>query len=376
MSEAAALNAVDSKPNPLPSARGMGAADVALFAELLAGLVRARVPLPDAFKLLAREAESATVRRGFAVLEKDIATGVPLEAALRKQGGLFPETFVSLVSSGVQANDLYGALLEIVREYRSQVRFREALWGQLLGPLATGAAFVAIVTILIVLNVPGTFGEVFRSLHTELPASTKALLFVSDALQSPKVLAGVLALSGLCAAVLGALWLKASSRAWIQRRLLKRAFIGPFLQTVMMGRFCRLMGILLKRNMPLETALQLTAQSTSILPMRTAIEALRRKTMAGASLHDAVSAEPLFPATFSFMISGAQSHGDLPETLERLAELYEERLRIAGARLRFAIYVLASLLLALCVAWVAFAVFMPLFDLQRSLQLHIALTKK
>jgi type II secretory pathway component PulF len=355
-------------PTPWNALRRLGPADVALFAELLAGLVRARVPLPEALKLLASDAENARVRRGFAALRADTAAGVSFQDALRKHRDLFPDLFIALIDSGMRANDLHGALLEIVREYRSQARFRDALWGQLLGPLATGILLVSVMTLLFWMNLPGAFADIYRSLRVELPFYTRVTLALNEWAHRPDVVIAVPVSAAGLVLIIIALWRNAAARRTAQTLLLRLPFVGSYVRTLVLGRFCRLTGILLARNMPLETALNFAAQSTRFLPQRQAVLALQRKVSAGQSFNAAVAGERFFPATFTHLISGAQDHGALPGTLERLADVYEGRLTVQGARLCFAIYFLATLALGLCVAWFALSFFSPLFRIQEALR--------
>ena len=69
------LTSAPSLLGSLASAAGLAGplspADLALFAEMLAGLVRAKLPLPDALKLIGKEAENRALREALEEVEKD-----------------------------------------------------------------------------------------------------------------------------------------------------------------------------------------------------------------------------------------------------------------------------------------------------------------
>ncbi|MGD0094453.1 MAG: type II secretion system F family protein [Planctomycetota bacterium] len=117
-----------------PRGRTLAPADLALFSELLAGLLDANLPLPEALRSLSQDAQSGALRKALAQVQEDVTGGVPFAEALRRRNGVFPELFVRVAEQGQAANNLPAALVEMVREYRSQARFREALWSQLVGP--------------------------------------------------------------------------------------------------------------------------------------------------------------------------------------------------------------------------------------------------
>ena len=76
----------------LPAAllrRPLSPAELAQFAELLAGLVRAKLPLPEALRLLGRDAENRRLRETLALVEAEAAAGAPLGEALRRHSQQF-----------------------------------------------------------------------------------------------------------------------------------------------------------------------------------------------------------------------------------------------------------------------------------------------
>ena len=192
-------------PNSGATGRPLSAADLALFAELLTGLVRANMPLPEALKVLGREPESRRLRATLQALEREVTAGASLAEALRRRGQ-FPELFSSLVEQGCATNDLYSVLLELAREYRSQERFQEALRTQLLGPAATAVVFGVLLLGMVIWNVAAPFRELLAGLYVSPPLLTRLLFFFVDVLRDPLSLAVLVSAVGAMLAAGAALW--------------------------------------------------------------------------------------------------------------------------------------------------------------------------
>lgn len=363
-----------SVPVPKPSimqgvatAIGIGgplsAADLAIFAELLVGLVRARLPLPDALRLLASDAESRRLRESLAAVEKDVAGGMPLGEALRKREGEFPPLFTRLIDQGVASNDLHAALVELVREYRSQMKFREALWSQLLSPIATCVCMVVFLIVIIGWNLPVAFSSTYRYWRPKdipLPALTRAVIWASDTLHRGSTLLYLGGFAILSMLLIHLAFRSKKTRYVFEMFALSLPLVGPYLKTMLLGRFCRVLGILLQQRIPIDAALQMTRDCFTFIPMQQAIDAAMRRVLNGSPLDEAMNVCPLFPATLGQFIRGGQMHGNLPVSLGRLADLYEERGNLWGAQLRMFIYIAAQVTVGLAVGAMIISFFLPM----------------
>jgi type IV pilus assembly protein PilC len=367
------LNAVPQDPSD-SVARPLSPTDLAQFAELLAGMVKAKLPLPQALRLLGADTSNRRLRETLASLERDVAAGVPLPEAMQRQNGRFPPLFTKLVASGCAANDLHATLIELVREYRSQARFREAMWTQLIGPIATSVMFVVVLGVVIVMNLPFAmtrpYYQIYHSLRIDAPFPTRMLVWVSEALRDTELLALVSVILCGIAVLIVALLRQPATREVAQDWFLGLPLIGSYLRTIFLARFCRLLSVLLKSKLPLDTALGLVADSFTYLPVRGSVQRVAAKANDGQSLVAALKTQTFFPPTFVQFVEGAALHGNLDQSLSNLAESYEQRATLEAARLRMLVYILSMLALGCLVIWLILAFFLPMFHF------HDALRKK
>lgn len=340
----------------------LGASDLALFAEMLAGLVRSKLPLPEALRLIGRETENRRLRGSLEAVEKEVAAGAPLPDALRRCGGKFPELFTRLLDQGVAANDLHAALVELVREYRSQARFREQLWSQLMAPVVTSMMLGLVVIGLILFNVPQVFATMYQGWWgLSLPFPTRVMLELGRMVRDPRAIAAFLCLC--VAAVIFFRRLRATplTRLWIEKLALHFPVIGPYLRTALVARFCRMLGILLARRIPLNTALVFVRDSMTFLPVQLAVGQVCEAVDKGGVLSDAIGACRIFPPTLASFVRGAELTGELPQSLSRLADLYEERADLQGTQVRLLLFVSMQLAIGACVVFLVIGCFAPMY---------------
>ena len=117
----------------------------------------------------------------------------------------------------------------------------------------------------------------------------------------------------------------------------------------------------------MDVALRLVRDNFSGTPLYPPLAVSSDAVQGGASLCEALAQRPFFPPTFLFFLRGAQGHGELPETLSRLAEHYETQGQVRGAQVRLTIYLLAMLGVGTCVLALIVACYGPIFQIQEAL---------
>ena len=89
--------------------------EFAFFNRQLAAMLREGIPLEGALKQLSAGMRSGPLREQVETLEKDLATGTPLPAALAKRD--LPEMYRRMVQAGAAGNDLPGVLTLLADHY-------------------------------------------------------------------------------------------------------------------------------------------------------------------------------------------------------------------------------------------------------------------
>ncbi|MDR6714419.1 type IV pilus assembly protein PilC [Pseudomonas hunanensis] len=336
-------------------------ADPAGFSRQLATLLKAGVPLLQAFEVMGRSGGNDSLGRLLTRLQQDVGAGLGLADALQRQPGWFDRLYCNLVRVGEQSGTLDGQLEQLadMLEQRQalQRRVRKAMIYPLL-LLLTGLG----VSALLLLEVVPRFQGLFASFDTALPAFTQWVLDLSTGLGrvAPVLLAGVI----LSTVGVRELYRKhAPSRLWISRQVLRLPVLGRLLAQAALARFARSLGTAYSAGVPLLDALGTVASVSGGCVHEQAIVQLRQGMANGQGLHQGMARDALFPPLLVQLTAIGESSGTLDQMLAKAASHYEEQVSQALDQLTSLLEPAIVLVLGLLVGGLVIAMYLPIFQL-------------
>lgn len=336
-------------------------ADAAGFSRQLATLLKAGVPLLQAFEVMGRSGGDESLGKLLTRLKQDVAAGMGLADALQRQPGWFDRLYCNLVRVGEQSGTLDGQLEQLadMLEQRQalQRRVRKAmLYPALL--LLTGLG----VSALLLLEVVPRFEGLFASFGKALPAFTQWVIDLSTGfgLHGPWLVV-VLLLLGV--GVRQLYRRHAGARLWISRRALAIPVLGRLLGHAAMARFARSLGTAYAAGVPLLDALGTVAAASGASVHEQAILRLRQGMANGQGLHQAMAGERLFAPLLVQLTMIGESSGTLDQMLGKAASHYEEQVSQALDQLTGLLEPAIVLILGLLVGGLVVAMYLPIFQL-------------
>src|SRR5918912_4277455 len=157
----------------------VGSKDVALFTRQLATMMKAGVPLLQAFDIVGKGASNPAVAKLLFEIKTDVETGSSLAAAFRKYPLYFDALFCNLVQAGEQAGILE-TLLDRLATYQEKIlAIQSKIKSALFYPIAIIAVAFIITAVIMIFVIPA-FKQVFTSFGADLPAPTLFVMAVSD----------------------------------------------------------------------------------------------------------------------------------------------------------------------------------------------------
>ncbi len=336
-------------------------ADPAGFSRQLATLLKAGVPLLQAFEVMGRSGCDAAQAVLLERLKQDVAAGLGLADALQRHPGWFDALYCNLVRVGEQSGTLdrqleqLASMLEQRRVLHKKVR-KAMIYPLLL--LLTGLGVSAI----LLLEVIPKFESMFSGMGAALPAFTQWVIDLSTGLSR---FAPLLLMMGL---VLGFAMRQlyrqhAPARLWISRRVLGLPVFGKLLGQAALARFARSLATSYTAGVPLLDALGTVARVSGGDLHEQAVLRLRQGMANGQGLHQAMAAEPLFPPLLVQLTAIGESSGTLDQMLEKAASHYEEQVSQALDQLTSLLEPAIVLVLGLLVGGLVVAMYLPIFQL-------------
>lgn len=335
--------------------------DVAIFTRQMATMMKAGVPLVQAFEIVADGLDNPGMKDVVLKIKNDVEAGGTFASALREHPLLFDDLFCSLIEAGEQSGALE-TMLDRVAIYKEK---SEALKSKIKSAMKypiTVLAVAAIVTVILLLKVVPTFQELFEGFGAELPAPTQFVVNISEGLQTK----GPLILIVIIAVIVGFIQAKKRSKAFadqVDKVLLKLPIVGDITYKSTVARYARTLSTTFSAGVPLIDALDACAGATGNSVYREAVYRIKDEVSTGVQLQFAMRSSGIFPSLALQMTSIGEESGALDEMLAKVAEHYENEVDDAVDGLTSMMEPLIMSFLGVVVGGLIIAMYLPIFQM-------------
>lgn len=309
----------------------LGLAELALFAEQLADLVRAGVTIEQALELLAPggrggvaaqdsgdQSDRAMGRLAQRLLHR-VREGASLSAALRHEPAV-PLAFAGVIEAAEGAGALAVGLASLAVSLQRQSQTRERIRSALAYPAMV--LIVAVMAVLFVLTaVIPEFAPLFEGEERRLPMVTRVVLWLSAMLTGRLLWAAVtLVLGGV---LVWATWRRSPGLRQRCGRLALRLPPVRYALRLDMAQATRVMGALLESGMEASQAMKLAGEAASFERNRVGFSEGTRRLREGESLSRVYAALPQVPDAAVSLLAVGERSGQAGAAASRAAQLIE-----------------------------------------------------
>lgn len=302
--------------------RSPGITEKAVFANKLAALVDAGVPIVRSIDLMASQQKLPMFRRALQAVSLDVNQGMGLAMALRR----WPKVFDQLSIAMVEAGEAGGVLDETLRRLSKLLEDNAKLQNQIKGAMGYPVAVLTIAVLVFlgmtIFLIP-TFAGIFDDLGAELPWFTQMMVDLSELLRSP--------FSAVIVAVLvGGAWLIRTyysthrGRRVIDAFILKLPLFGDLVQKSSTAQFCRTFSSLAKAGVPILLSLEIVKETTGNSIISDAISNSREGVLQGIPLSIALGRQNVFPSMAMGMLAIGEETGEMDAMLSKVGDFYED----------------------------------------------------
>lgn len=336
------------------------ALDARLFAQELATLLDAGVPLLEAVQTL-REKDA-----GAAVLDAVVAAlreGHPLSAALSRAGAV-DALFVAIVAASERSGQLARTLVDHAAYLTWAKALRERLAAAAAYPLMLVAAGGAVVLFLLLYVLP-RFAGIFDDLGHELPWASRRLIALAAAAHAHPMLTLAVAAALPLAAFVAAQ--RPSARAALVALSWRLPGLGGRLRSIALARLYRLLALLLGAGLPALQALQL-AEGVPGAAMAGAVRRAAAEVSGGRRLSQALQSQGLATPVALRMLRVGESGGAVAAMLARAAAFHDEEIARLSEFVARVVSPLLMLVMGTLIGAIVVLMYMPIFTLMESVQ--------
>lgn len=335
------------------------------FAKHLSLMIRAGLPLDEAVRVLAEQAQGK-LRHVLDKVLKAVESGRQLSDAFGEHPRVFSEMFVSTVRAGESSGTLEEALDDLAVQLTKSYELQRKIRGAMIYPVLVVSAAAGIGMGLSLFVLPKVIA-LFESITVELNLATRLLVGFSRFVAR----SGPAFFLALIAAFIGLVQLLRLPpvRPVSHRLLLRVPIFGRLTKQYNLAVFARTMATLLKSGLTIGDALMICAETLRNVPYRRALLRVREGTETGIPASSVLEEFPkLFPGVTSRMISVGEQSGKLEETFQYLAEFYEDEVDNMTKNLSTVLEPVLLILIGLTVAFIAIAIISPIYSFIGSIE--------
>lgn len=336
-------------------------ADITVFTRQLSTMMKAGLPLMQAFDIVAKGHANASMTKLLMEIRGDIEQGTSMADAFAKHPKYFDRFYSNLVRAG-EAGGVLEHLLDKLATYKEKTQaIKKKVKSALTYPAAVVVVAVALVIVMMMFVLP-EFGKVYDGMGVPLPALTQFMMNISNFF----VAYGWLVIIGLIGAVVGFYqWHQRSPK--LQKRvdalLLKAPIFGNIVRKATIARWARTTSTLFSAGVPLVETLDSVAGASGNVIYEEATHEIRGKVNQGISLTSGMRATDLFPNMMVQMASIGEESGALDDMLNKAAEFYEDEVDNAVAQLSSLMEPIIMVVLGGIIGVILVAMYLPLFNL-------------
>ncbi len=337
------------------------ASDIAIFSRQLATMLKAGIPLVQAFDIIGKGHENPSMQLMLLSIKTNLENGDTLAESLKKNPLYFDELYCNLVDAGENAGVLE-TLLDKIATYKEKTEsIKKKIKKALTYPAAVIIVAFIVTTILLLFVVP-VFEDLFKSFGADLPIFTRLVVDMSKTLKQ----IWWLILGIIIAAVYIFIYFKRRSRPFnrfLDKTLLKVPVIGAILNKSAIARFARTLSTLSAAGIPLVNALNSVSGACGNIMYSEAVLKMREEVATGQRLQFAMLQTMLFPHMVQQMIAIGEESGSMDAMLAKVADFYEEEVDNLVDNLSSLMEPMIMVVLGVLIGGLVIAMYLPIFKM-------------
>lgn len=341
---------------------GISTREVASFTRQLATLVGAGFSISEALTTLSDQIQNLRFKQIISGMRDRVNEGKALSEVVREYPHIFPDLFSPMIRAGEKAGRLPSILNQLSTYQARQTVLRGKVQAAVAYPSFMFMVAVMVVVFLLTAVIP-TLVETFEKEERVLPLITRILITCSDFLRTYwiAIIAAVAAGISIFRA-----WLKTErGREIYDRACLKVPVIGPLYVQIMLARFLRTFGILVRSDVPILTTFEILRSVVGNVVVSHALGTVGEAISKGASIARPLKDTGIFPPMVTDMISAGQKAGQLDDSLLTLADEYESDVESSLMLFTSILEPIIILVMGLVVGFIVLAMVLPLMELSQ-----------
>jgi type IV pilus assembly protein PilC len=335
--------------------------DIAIFTRQLSTMMKAGVPLLQAFDIVGRGSTNPRLTRLLNEIRGDVETGTSLSSSFRKHPQYFDALYCNLVEAGEAGGILEELLARLALYQEKTIAIKQKVKSALIYPTAVIVVAFGVLSVIMIFVIP-SFKEVFTSFGAELPAPTLVVMAMSDYfIHYWWLIFGIIFGGGY---MFIQTWKRSEKMQFFMDRLmLKMPIFGDLVMKSVVARWTRTLSTMFAAGVPLVEALDSVGGTSGNLVFAQATQQIQRDVAAGSALTTSMTTTNVFPNMVLQMAAIGEESGALDDMLSRAAEFYEEEVDEMVKGLSTLMEPIIIVVLGTLIGGIVVSMYLPIFKI-------------
>ena len=335
--------------------------DIAIFTRQMATMMKAGVPLLQAFDIVGRGNPNPSVTRLLNDIRTDVETGTSLSAAFRKYPLYFDDLYCNLVEAGEAAGILEGLLDRLATYMEKTEAMKSKIKSALMYPIAVLSVAFIVTSVIMIFVVPA-FKEVFSNFGADLPGPTLMVIAMSEFfVQYWYLIFG--GLGGGLYFFMQAWRRNKKVQIFMDRLMLKLPIFGVMVEKSCVARWTRTLSTMFAAGVPLVEALDSVGGASGNYVYESATVKIQQEVSTGMALTTAMTNVNIFPSMVLQMCAIGEESGSIDHMLGKSADFYESEVDDMVAGISSLMEPIIIVVLGTVIGGIVVAMYLPIFKL-------------
>ena len=335
--------------------------DVLIFSKQFATMVKAGLPILQVLAMLRDQMENPGIKDIIEDIRKSLEGGLNLSRCFEKYPEHFDNVYVNLIKAGEASGKLDVFLLKIVEALEKKEKIKKKIKSALMYPAIMFTVAITVSAFMLVKVVP-VFAKMYDGMGLELPAATATIMAMSDFLRGT---GGKTILFGGIIGFFGFRFItkrNAAIRFKWHRQVLRLPLFGDMILKSLLARISLILGNLSAAGVNLLESLEIAKSVSNNDVVTDALENVKKGVFSGDTLTKLFLKEPLFPPTFSQLISVGEQTGQLDEMFNSVSAYYEEEFDTTVDNMSALIEPIMIVFMGVMIGGLMIAMYSPIFN--------------
>ena len=334
--------------------------NLSIFTKQMSALLSAGTPIEKCLVLLSKQSSNSKFSQILLSINEDITEGNSLSSSMKKYPSIFDEIYTSTIYAGETSASLSEVFHDLSIYLDKEAKIRSQVVGALIYPAVLFFVSIAVIYALLSFVLPQVV-EQFVSSNVELPLLTQTLLAFSEVF--PIIIATtLLILIGIYVVQITNI-IPQKYQLMISKYFLFIPLIGPIILYDQTARFCSSMRLMTKAGLNTIDSLQIAQNTFKNKYLKSQVEKVVNKVIAGTSISKAFAQVQIFPEVFQQLLSSGDLGSQVSEMFEKTKEFLDQEVDTRRNLLLTLLQPIVILTMGVFVMLIVLSIMLPLLQM-------------